>query len=117
MIKAKAAYEYDFDNDVLFITDLSDIAPLRPTVTNDIENILHDIGAFENRNLSDFKIMYRDTGGVIDGVQVDSVGRFVAFFAISQSDYQRAKEGLMTWHKNETKQSFDFGAIDNLTND
>lgn len=107
MMKAKAAYEYDFDNDVLFITDLSDLKPLSMTVTNDIENVLHDIAAFEKRqsvdfHLSNFKIMYRDSDGTIDGVEVDNDGRFVAFFSICQFLYEKAKYCLLMWHKNKS---------------
>jgi hypothetical protein len=62
------------------------------SVTNDIENVLRDIHATYG-NLDNYKIMYRDSAGVFDGIRTKN-SHFDCFFSINETDENRALEKL-----------------------
>jgi hypothetical protein len=63
------------------------------SVTNDIEAVLRKIEYWHQGSIAAFKIIYRDEEGVWDGVRWD--GRTAAFFAIRETDEEKAMEKLL----------------------
>lgn len=58
------------------------------TVTNDIDNVLSEVKESYG-NLDAYKIMYRDSQGVFDGV-VTRASKFTSFFSIGETDERAA---------------------------
>ena len=71
-LAAQAGYQADFtyaiSPDVITITDL-DLG--NRSVTNDIENVLRKIEYWHQGSIATFRIMYRDSLGVWDGMHWD----------------------------------------------
>jgi hypothetical protein len=78
--KSRAKYTYNFTEGILHITDLSEAAQTEDdehyymSVTNDIENVLHDIHKETQGDLSLRCIVYRDTLGMWDGIKANNAG-------------------------------------------
>ena len=62
------------------------------SVTNDIENVLEEIRA-ELGNLAGFAIIYRDSMGRWDGVQLKNESAH--FYSLNESDKQQAQAWLL----------------------
>lgn len=77
MKTAKADYSYQIIDDVLAIEDLNNG---NMSVTNDIEAVVHDIEEEEQIHAKDMKIVYKDSEGVWDGVELN--GSTVQFLAL-----------------------------------
>lgn len=60
------------------------------SVTNDIEHVLQEISREENRPLTGCKVIYRDSDGNWDGVELTDAGEFHRFYSVNESDQQRA---------------------------
>lgn len=92
---SRANYTWSKDGDIIAIVDFNGPGP---SVTNDIRNVLRDI-AFElagsptGGSLQDYRIIYRDSSGIWDGVHVLSTGE-PRFYSIGEKDYQLAKAKL-----------------------
>lgn len=65
--RADFTFEVFEDEKIIFIEDLN---LGKRSVTNDMENVLETIGKlpFINEHLAAYKILYRDSDGIIDGV-------------------------------------------------
>lgn len=83
----KANYTYQVDGDILFIEDNGGIAP---SVTNAIESVLTDIEEELKTSISNYKVIYRDSEGTIDGVMTKD-GFFTNFYHIGEDNYHSAK--------------------------
>ena len=64
----QADFTYSMSSNVIAITDLN---LGNKSVTNDIENVLRKIEYWHQGSIAAFKIMYRDSEGVWDGVHWD----------------------------------------------
>ena len=71
----RSNYTYKIGSNYLFITDLNIGGK---SVTNDIENVLDDISKELNISLDNFKILYMESDGVVDGI-LTSNGEFKDF--------------------------------------
>lgn len=88
----RSDYDYRIDDNILAIEDLNGFK----SVTNDIENILNDIIKAEQLNIWNFKIMYKDSMGIWDGIKITSVNSFtITFFSINERLYHLAKAKLL----------------------
>ena len=61
-------------------------------MTNDVENVLRKIEHYHQGSTSGFKIMYRDSEGIWDGVRWD--GDDGSFFSLGETDEDKAREKL-----------------------
>src|SRR5215831_6593545 len=86
----QADFRYSMSPDVIAITDL-DLG--KKSVTNDIENVLRKIEYWHQGSIATFRIMYRDSLGVWDGVHWD--GQRASFFAIQETDEVLARKKLL----------------------
>lgn len=89
MFANRSEYDYDIQGSVIAITDLGGMK----SVTNDIENVLDDIRIERNIDLSKFKIMYKDSQGIWDGVTPTNP---VSFFPLNERDFSKAKDKLLS---------------------
>jgi len=87
----QADFTYSMSPDVIAITDL-DLG--NKSVTNDIENVLRKIEYWHQASIAAFRIMYRDSLGIWDGVQWD--GRRASFFALQETDEALARKKLLS---------------------
>ena len=92
MAKSKFDYWFDPTNKILFIEDLyekyfSVITNLR-TITNNIETVLERIIDDSGKELSEYKIMYKDTDGVWDGLIYDNGN--VLFYSLNETELENA---------------------------
>lgn len=92
----RSDYDYWFDGNVLAIEDLGGYK----SVTNDIENVIHDITRNEVMDIMEFRIMYKDSMGIWDGIslQISHGSLKVNFFSLNERLYQKAKEKLLSNH-------------------
>jgi hypothetical protein len=91
MFAPKADYEYDLAGDILWIIDRGGYK----SVTNDMENILREIGEVIGPDqLRKKKIMYRDSMQIWDGVRLSENG-VVSFFPLTERDSMKAREKLL----------------------
>src|SRR5215469_18268496 len=77
----QADFTYSMSTNVISITDL-DLG--NKSVTNDIENVLRKIEYWHQGSIATFRIMYRDSLAIWDGVQWDC--RRASFFALQETD-------------------------------
>jgi hypothetical protein len=54
------------------------------SVTSDAENVIADLAA--SFDLSKYRVIYRDTGGIWDEMLVDRTGQFAGFSSINERD-------------------------------
>jgi hypothetical protein len=80
----EAEFSYTVDQGILKIVDLSLGAN---SVTNDAENVLRKIEQRHPGLITDYRIMYRDSLGIWDGMEV-------RFFPIRERDEQAAERRL-----------------------
>jgi hypothetical protein len=90
MFANRSMYDWGVRGSVLYITDEGGYK----SVTNDIENVLDDISAeISLQDMSKMKIMYRDSMGIWDGINVTLSGSKisgVAFFPLTEKDFTKA---------------------------
>jgi hypothetical protein len=84
-----AEFSYTVDQGILKIVDLSLGAN---SVTNDAENVLRKIRQRHPALIADYRIMYRDSLGIWDGIEWD--GKEVTFFPIRERDEKAAERKL-----------------------
>jgi hypothetical protein len=84
--KTQADFTYSIRGEVISIIDL-DLG--NRSVTNDIENVLRKIEYWHQGSIAAFRIMYRDSGGVWDGVNWDD--QRASFFALGETDETAAR--------------------------
>ena len=80
----EADFDYKIDNDVIVIRDC---CLGSCSVTNDINNVLSKINSEMTgdraKNISYYKILYKDSTGIYDGIK-HSNGLFISFFSINE---------------------------------
>lgn len=81
---SRASFSYSVDGNVVCIIDHDD----GMSVTNDVENVIDDIAAL-GIDVNSNHIIYRDTDGYWDGIEVKN-GGFVCFFPIHVRDLKDA---------------------------
>lgn len=88
MTAKRSAYTFTYlkPDDVLCVTDLN--APGRPSVTNDVENVVEDL-RHAGYDLSTARIVYRDSDGTWDEILV-SDGRFAGFGSLGAESESEA---------------------------
>jgi hypothetical protein len=86
---SQADFTYSMSLDVIAVVDLD---PGNRSVTNNIENVLRKIEYYHQGPITAFKIMYRDSEGVWDGIHWD--GKRASFFALRETDEGRARKKL-----------------------
>jgi len=83
---ARKNYTYTIDGNIIFIEGDG----TGKTVTNSIEEILKTITEEMRCSVDNFKIIYRDSSGTIDGVTTKN-GLFSNFYHIGENSYHAAK--------------------------
>jgi hypothetical protein len=58
------------------------------SVTNDAENVIADLAS--DFDLSQYRVIYRDTRGIWDEMLVDRTGQFAGFSSINERDLPAA---------------------------
>lgn len=89
--EAEFGYSLDSDSRVLSIVDHDFGAR---SVTSDIENVLARISEWSGKSLAGYKVMYRDSMGIWDGVAVNKNGGFLGFFSLNERDSDKALNKL-----------------------
>lgn len=101
LFASRAEYSYDVEGGILWIEDKGGLK----TVTNDIDNILKDIGMIQD--ISNKKIMYKDSDGIWDGISATITTKKVMgenivsisnlnFFPLTEKEFGKAKEKLLS---------------------
>ena len=85
----RADFTYKITPNTITITDTT-LGKL--SVTKDIDAVLRKIEYYHQGPITAFKIMYRDSEGVWDGVDWD--GQRASFFALRETDEERARRKL-----------------------
>ena len=94
LFKARASFSWTEEDGIISIVDLSgNDDDFGPTVTNDIDNVLRQIALEKGHGLQNYRIIYRDTQGIWDGVHVTARGG-ARFYSINEKDYESAKAKL-----------------------
>ena len=83
--KARATFSFDIIDGVVVIYDLD----IGCSVTNDAENVIAEV-AHNVKDLRFFRVIYRDTDGIFDGMLVDEDNRFAGFYPIRATDLPTA---------------------------
>jgi hypothetical protein len=78
-VETEADFTYSILGNVLSIVDLN---LGNRSVTNDIENVLRKIEHYHQGSIVHFKIMYRDSEQIWDGIDWD--GEHASFFALRE---------------------------------
>lgn len=81
----RSDYSFGIDGPVLWIVDNN--GP--KSVTNDMENVLAELA--KTNVLTNYRIMYKDSMGIWDGVKPNPV----TFFPITETEYRKAKEKIL----------------------
>jgi hypothetical protein len=89
IVLPEAEFSYSLDQGILKIVDLSLGAD---SVTNDAEKVLRKIAQRHPGSISDYRVMYRDSLGIWDGIDWD--GRETRFFLIREINEQAAERKL-----------------------
>jgi hypothetical protein len=89
-----ADFTYSMSGNVISIIDLN---LGNRSVTNDVENVLRKIEHFHQTPIFGFKIMYRDSDGIWDGIEWD--GDHPSFFALRETDESEARRKLLNRNK------------------
>lgn len=79
----KSTFTYSINDKIIFIEDSN----VGMSVTNDIENVIESISNTVDINKHD--IIYRDSNGVIDGIQIVD-GKFHDFYFIGETELDKA---------------------------
>lgn len=85
--RSRSSYEWQLhEPNILFIEDMNQ----GMSVTNNIENVLQEIRAELNtHHLDNLKIIYRDSQGIIDGVNTKN-NEYDSFFSIDEYELEKA---------------------------
>jgi hypothetical protein len=94
--KPTADFTYSISGNVISIVDL-DLG--NRSVTNDIESVLRKIEHYHQGSIGGFRIMYRDSEGIWDGIEWD--GEHPSFFELRETDESQARHKLLNRKKNE----------------
>ena len=86
---AEADFRYSIFGNVISIVDLNQG---NRSVTNDIEGVLRKIEYYHQAPITGFKIMYRDSEGIWDGIKWD--GNWALFFALGEKEEAPARQKL-----------------------
>ena len=86
MRKPKTKYHTKVECDIIMITDLNE----GMSVTNNIETVLSEIEIELGHPIGEFKVIYKDTMGRIDGV-ITKDNKFSDFYSIGEDDFEYAK--------------------------
>ena len=87
--KTQADFTYSILGNVISIIDL-DLG--NRSVTNDIENVLRKIEYYHQGSIVGFKIMYRDSEHIWDGIHLD--GKRASFLRCANRRRKSAEEAL-----------------------
>ena len=94
-----ADFTYSFSDNVISIVDLEHGTPTHlpehignRSVTNDISYVLRQVEQFHQGPIDSYKIMYRDSCGVWDGIRWD--GETAFFVSLNETDYRAARTKL-----------------------
>jgi hypothetical protein len=86
--KIHADFNFVRNYDVILIIDLN---KGNRSVTNDIEYVLWSIKEYyktlpfdKNFTIAKFKIIYRDSTGIWDGIKLDKEGNFKSFYSLNK---------------------------------
>ena len=82
--KLRAVYSRAIHGNVIAIVDHDE----GKSVTNDSENVIADLAA--DFDLSQYRVIYRDTRGIWDQMLVDRTGRFAGFSCLNERDLPAA---------------------------
>ncbi len=85
--KSRSSYDWQLhEPNILFIEDND----RGMSVTNNIENVLQEIRAeLDSHNLDHLQIIYRDTNGMIDGVDTRN-NQYAGIFSINETELEKA---------------------------
>jgi hypothetical protein len=83
--KHRSVYTRQVFGNIIAIIDHDD----GKSVTNDAENVIDDL-ARQGFDLSQYRVIYKDTRGVWDQMLVDRTGRFAGFSCINEHDLPAA---------------------------
>jgi hypothetical protein len=89
-VETQADFTYTIHGGVIAIVDL-DLGNC--SVTNDVENVLRKIEHFHQGSIVGFRIMYRDSAGIWDGI--DWNGQLASFFALRETEEVKARKKLL----------------------
>ena len=84
-----ADFTYSFSDNVISIVDLN-IG--NRFVTNDISYVFQQVEQFHQGPINSYRIMYRDSCGVWDGIRWD--GETAFFVSLNETDYRAARSKL-----------------------
>ena len=83
--KLRSIYSRAVYGNVIAIIDHAD----GKSVTNDAENVIADL-VRQGFDLSQYRVIYKDTRGIWDQILVDRAGRFAGFSSINERDLPAA---------------------------
>ena len=91
VIRRQAETEADFTYSIVGnVISIIDLNLGNRSVTNDIQNVLRKIEHYDQGSIAGFRIMYRDSEGMWDGIDWD--GHRASFFALRETDEKRARQ-------------------------
>ena len=88
--ETEADFTYSIRGNVISIVDLDQG---NRSVTNDVESVLRKIEHFHQAPIVGFRIMYRDSEGIWDGIAWD--GQHARFFPLRETEEGRARTKLL----------------------
>jgi hypothetical protein len=88
-MRSQSDYNFWFDRGTLIIVDKARPGSNFMSVTNNLENILEDISRMIDKNLVGTPIVYADSEGNYDGVELLGRGK-IEFIPIQEKDRQKA---------------------------
>jgi hypothetical protein len=83
--KLRAVYSRAVYGNVIAIIDHDE----GKSVTNDAENVINDLTR-QGFDLSQYRVIYRDTRGIWDQMLIDRTGHFAGFSSINERDLPAA---------------------------
>lgn len=87
-ITSRSSYDWELVSEfILFIEDLNVSGKM--SVTNNIENVLQEIAAELPDPLDRYSIIYRDSQGIIDGVETNN-NRYTGIFSVNEKTLTKA---------------------------
>ncbi len=97
MFSNQSSYDHGTEDNlkVLYIIDMG--KQEYKSVTNNAENVLNEIMELDGINVADYKVMYKDSDGIWDGIKptvINSRVTSVNFFPIGEREYSKAIKKL-----------------------
>ena len=86
MARSKSSYTAKQEGPFIFITDHD----RGMSVTNNVENVLAEVEEEAGYPIGEFKVIYKDTMGQIDGIQTKE-NKFHDFYRIGAKTFEEAK--------------------------